>query len=68
MLPYTLDKESHMQIIKNNTSVIKIDKGLRIRLLQYLDTLGYNTFRLMPDLSSICDAINQEVKDKKQKK
>lgn len=68
MLPYTLDKESHMQIIKNNTSVIKIDKGLRIRLLQYLDTLGYNTFRLMPDLSSICDAIKQEVKDIKQKK
>ena len=68
MLPYTLDKKLHMQIIKQNTTVIKIDKSLRIKLLQYLDTLGYNTFRLMPDLSSICDAIKQEVKDIRQKK
>lgn len=63
MVPYTLSKEEHLAIIKKNTSVIKIHKDMRDSLLDYLDTLGYNTFRLMPDLSSVCAAVTQKVKD-----
>lgn len=65
MLPYTLDKMKHIELIEKNTSVIRIHKNLRDPLLKYLDTLGYNTFRLMPDLSSICQAVTQKVKNKK---
>lgn len=63
MLPYTLSADEHQEIIFKNTSVLKIHRDLRGSLLKYLDTLGYNTFRLMPDLSSICAAVTQKVKD-----
>lgn len=59
MLPYTLDKDEHLKILNNNSYYIKIHKDLRNELMQYLDTLGYNTFRLMPDLSSICEAVKR---------
>lgn len=65
MLPYILDVEKHLELISVNTSVIKIHRNLREPLLKYLDTLGYNTFRLMPDLSSICAAVTQKVKDRR---
>lgn len=65
MFPYTLDREKHKEIIMRNTSCIKIHKKHRKELLKYLDTLGYNTYKLMPDLGSICDAINQKYKDKR---
>lgn len=64
MLPYTLSKEEHMDIIRKNTSIILIHKSLRESLLTYLDTLGYNTFRLMPDLTSVCSAITQKNREK----
>lgn len=61
MFPYTLDKNEHIKIIRNNTSTIMIHKSLREDLLKYLDTLGYNAFRLMPDLSSVCTAVTRKV-------
>ena len=65
MFPYTLDKAQHLNIIKNNTKVIKIHKNLRDELIGYLDVLGYNTFRLMPDLSSICQAVERRLLDER---
>ena len=65
LLPYTLSVEEHLDLIKMNTRVLKIHRKLREPLLSYLDTLGYNTFRLMPDLPSICHAIIQKVKESK---
>ena len=65
MFPYTLKKTEHLQIIQKNTSVIKIHKGLRDELVKYLDTLGYNTFRLMPDLSIISQAIKRRLIDER---
>lgn len=59
MFPYTLDKDDHLDILKKNSHYVKIHKNLRVKLIQYLDTLGFNTFRLMPDLSSICGAIKR---------
>lgn len=63
MLPYTLTLDEHLQTIYDNTSVIKIHRDMRDSLLKYLDTLGYNTFRLTPDLPSICSAVTQKVKE-----
>ena len=60
MLPYTLNKEEHLQILNKHSQVLKIHKDLRKELILHLDTLGYNTFRLMPDLSSICNAIKRK--------
>lgn len=57
MFPYSLNSERHTTILSNNSTTIKIHKGLRRELLSYLDTLGYNTYRLMPDLPSICHEI-----------
>ena len=42
-----------------------IHKNLREDIVQYLDTLGYNAFRLMPDLSSICEAVKRRVIDER---
>ena len=63
MFPYTLNKDEHLNIITDNTQVIKIHKDLREPLLNYLDTLGINAFRIMPDLSSVCSAVERKVKD-----
>ncbi len=68
MFPYTLNKEDHLKILNNNSCCIKIHKDLRNELIQYLDTLGYNTFRLMPDLSSICEAVKRRNIDERSKK
>lgn len=65
MFPYTLDKEEHLSILENYSSYIKINKDLRDDLINYLDILGYNTFRLMPDLSSICEAVTRRNLDKR---
>jgi len=61
MLPYTLDKGEHLKIVKNNTTLIKIHKDLRNGIRAYLDKLGYNTYRLMPDLASVCFAVKNDV-------
>lgn len=65
MFPYTLDKEEHLKILDNNSHYIKIHKDLRNELIKYLDILGYNTFRLMPDLSSICEAVKRRIIDER---
>lgn len=62
MFPYTLNESEHMSILENHSDYIMIHKSHRDRLLTYLDILGYNTFRLMPDLKSVCDAITQKYK------
>ena len=65
MFPYTLDEKKHLQVIENNTSLIKIKKDLRDELLAYLDTIGINAFRIMPDLPSVCEAVERKVKDRR---
>lgn len=61
MFPYSLDKEKHKEILINNTDLIKIHKDARDELLEYLDTMGLNSFRLMPDLQNVCYAIKQRI-------
>lgn len=68
MFPYTLQEKEHMSILNSNSSVIMIHESLRKDLLGYLDTLGLNAFRLMPDLVSICAAVTQKIKDDRAEK
>lgn len=68
MFPYLLKPEEHRQIIENNTILIKIHKDIREDLIEYLDTIGINTFRLMPDLQSVCSAIKRNVIEERQEK
>ena len=68
MFPYTLQKDEHLNILKANSSVVMVHRDLRRDLLTYLDTLGFNSFRLMPDLVSICKAVTQKVKDERAEK
>jgi len=65
MFPYTLDEKKHLHIIESNTRLIKIKKDLRNDLLAYLDTIGINAFRIMPDLPSVCEAVERKVKDRR---
>ena len=65
MFPYNLDKKTHLETIEKNTCLIKNHKNTRRDLLDYLDTLGINPFRLMPDLQSICYAIKRNVIDER---
>lgn len=65
MFPYVLDEQNLSAIISENTTTIKIHKNLRSEMQQYLDTIGINTFRLMPDLSSICKAVERKVKEER---
>jgi hypothetical protein len=68
MFPYVLDKEAHTKIIKDNTVLIKIDKNIRDELLDYLDTIGLNSYRLMPDLQSVCYAIKRQIIEQRKAK
>ena len=63
MIPYTLDQEKHKAILEDNTSLIMIHENMRPQLRKYLDTLGFNSFRLMPDLASICEAVKRKTID-----
>ena len=60
MFPYSLEREKHKEILEKNTSLILIHKDARDELLEYLDTMGFNSFRLMPDLQSVCYAIKRK--------
>ena len=61
MFPYTLDREKHKEILVNNTNLIKIHKDTRDDLLDFLETMGLNSFRLMPDLQNVCTAIQRKI-------
>lgn len=66
MFPYTLNQTDHLDIIKSNTSEIKIHKSIRDDLLDYLDTIGINAFRLMPDLQNVCNSVKRKITEERQ--
>ena len=68
MFPYTLNLEKHKAIIEKNTNLIKINKDIRDDLLEYLDTIGINSFRLMPDIQSVCGAVKRKVIEERKAK
>lgn len=68
MFPYTLNEDEHLRILNSNSRLIKIHKSLRDDLLSYLDTIGINAFRIMPDLPSVCEAVERKVRDSRNSK
>ena len=67
LFPYILEKEKHIDLLDNNTGIIEISKDIRDELQTYLDTIGINSYRLMPDLSSVCEAVERKVRDNRTK-
>lgn len=67
LFPYVLDEDAHINLLNENTNIIKISKELREELQSYLDTIGINSYRLMPDLSSVCQAVERKIKDERTK-
>ena len=61
MFPYNLEKEHHREILVKNTSLIRIHNDARPDLLDFLETMGLNSFRLMPDLQNVCYAIKRKI-------
>lgn len=68
LFPYTLDKQNHVELLDLNTKLIRINKEIREELQAYLDTIGINSYRLMPDLSSVCEAVERKIRDSRAKK
>lgn len=61
MVPTTLDRTRHKEIIERNTNRILINKSIRKEVIQYLDKIGFNSYKLMPDLASVCYAVNKKI-------
>lgn len=57
MFPYTLQENTYKDMLYKNSFIITIPRKLRNELLLILDGLGFNMYKLMPDLASICDEI-----------
>lgn len=57
-----MDKAVHLETIKNSTKLICINSFFRDELISRLDALGYNIYRLMPDLMNVCAAIKTNAK------
>ncbi len=57
LFPHALDVHQYDRAIENNITTIRIHKDIRHEILAYLSILGFDTFRLMPDLASICSSI-----------
>ncbi len=68
LFPYTLDEQKHVELLDLNTKLIRINKVIREGLQAYLDTIGVNSYRLMPDLSSVCEAVERKIRDGRAKK
>lgn len=68
MFPYTLDAKEHVAILEKQTKVLLIHKDLRDELIDYLDTIGLNAFRLMPDLQSVCQTVKRRVIELRQQR
>jgi len=65
MFPYNLDKKKHKDILVKNTHLLKIHKSTRTVLLDFLENIGIDSFRLMPDLQNVCYAIKRKIIEEK---
>ena len=61
MFPYNLERKKHKSTLIKNTNLIKIHKETRSELLAFLETMGLDSFRLMPDLQNVCFAIKRQI-------
>lgn len=64
LIPKRLDENNIYSLYEENMDVYEIDENIRQEVLEYLDHAGYNEFKLMPDLNSLCYDINHRIKEK----
>lgn len=64
MVPYLLDRERFKQLIMRHSELLLIPVRLRNELRNYLKSVGYDMYHLMPDIESACKEIYQEMQDK----
>ena len=63
-VPKELEENSIFYMFDNYADCYEIPDSLRDDLLQLLDKLGYNEFRLMPDIEMLCLEINNIYRNK----
>lgn len=63
MYSWSLDKQIHETAIRSSTRLICINRFFREELINRLDVLGYNIYKLMPDLINVCTAIKTNATD-----
>lgn len=64
LVPKELNEDEIYNMFDNYADCYEILDYLRDELLQLLDKLGYNEFRLMPDLETLCFEINSIYRNK----
>lgn len=64
LMPKDLEEEDIYSMYDSEMDVYEIDESIREETLKYLDSVGYNEFKLMPDLSSLCYEINHKIMEK----
>ena len=64
VIPQNLSDESIYKRFETNTIKLIINEKIRDESLRYLDKLGYNEYRLMPDINSLCYEINKKFLNK----
>lgn len=64
LFPTILEKEVIKRQLDDNSIILSIDPNLRDEALRLLDKLGYNEFRLMPDLDNVSREINRYYRNK----
>lgn len=64
LIPKSLEENSIYSFYEENMDVYEINSDIREQVLEYLNSAGYNEFKLMPDLNSLCYEINHQVKEK----
>lgn len=61
------DKKEHLKQINNNSIRILIHKDLRFEIIQAIEKMGHNMYKLMPDIQNSCRIImkksNEELKN-----
>lgn len=65
LLPIIEDHQVYFNNVIRNTQLIKVHVNLRLKLLDYLDTVGCDMYHLMPDLPNVCTTIMRRMSDKR---
>ena len=63
VFPIVLSKKEIKEQFDRSSTILEIEAGLRGEVLQMLDRLGYNEFRLMPDLDNTSREINKKYRN-----
>jgi len=60
LVPIVLTKHSVDELFQGMPFVIIVEEKVRCEILDYLNSVGFNEYRLMPGIENICKAINEK--------